>query len=193
MDLCFLTDIKAKVGIADNEPEHDDMLKHLIRSVSLHFEAATNRRFYRMSRTEYFNVDDGQTIFSLVAYPISAITSVKNDIDWDWASSSMISSDNYTYITETGVLYVKNVYLVHGFRALQVVYTGGLAADSNLLRYQYEDICLAAEDQVIAWFNNRKHHGVQSVAVGPNQLTVQEAKLLPHVKEVLARYKRPVV
>lgn len=193
MDLCTLSDIKLLLGIPPETTKEDNTIEHIISAVSAYIEKWLLRKIEKTSRTEYFTVTPRKSEFLLSAYPNITLTSVKNAVDWDWDNADSISSDWLNANDDTGLLYVWSQILVSGIDSLQVVYTGGMAETTYELREDYPDIALAAEQQVIAVFNQRKHFGVSSSGVSNVSVGYNYEGLISSVKSLLRPHRRMVV
>lgn len=184
------------MGIDANDDEHDSVLEYFCRVVSSHARKLLNRKIELTQYTEYFSVDPGATTFRLSAIPVSTINGTSegawNDADWEYAASSAVSTSDYTVDDDSGIIYFTQNLLVSGFRALKVVYTGGLAETTeDLLASDYADLVHACERQVLFLFNTRKTVGATSTAAVGNTVTYTgDVDWLPGVKNVLLNYRR---
>lgn len=130
MRLTTLARIKRRAPVSTSV--HDDLLNSLIVSVSHEVEAYLDRHLLLTSRTEQMDVNPGQQVWWLRGYPVSSSVSptFKFDIDRAFTSDAEDSSTYYVR-NEDGRVEFDFSYNTGRFRypgALQVVYTGGLAA-----------------------------------------------------------------
>lgn len=191
MDLCTLGTVKALLGIEDEVTIYDHVLQHLITAASNQIERYLNRTVLMGTYTEYFSVEAGASIFSVKAYPVTAVTSVKNAIDWSWSGTTAVSSTYVDYTAHPGLIYVYGQQLNEGFGAVQIVYTGGMADNTAELEAgDYADVALAAEQQAIALWQNRRNFGMASAVAGSSSVSYQQVKMLDSVKELLAPHRR---
>jgi hypothetical protein len=191
MNLCMLSSVKALLDMPPDHTKYDETLQLIIAGVSRQIEAHLNRKVLAGTYTEYFDVLDGASRFSLKAYPVSALTSVTNAPSWQWSSGTVISATSIDYASPDGVLNVYAAALAPGPRALRVIYTGGMAASVETLEVgDYADVALAAVQQTIAVWNNRRLFGVQAASVGSQSLSPGSASLLESVKELLGPHRR---
>lgn len=111
----------------------------VIADVSSRLAQYTGRRDWggQESRTQYF---DGGTQFLLTHYwPIISITSIHDDIDRNFDTSSLLNSDEY-FISQNsslefnnGVIMFKYARLTQGYlQNVKVIYTGGYNAVSDI-------------------------------------------------------------
>ena len=192
MDLCALDQVKMLAGIKADNTNEDDTLRAFIRATSLQAERYMNRKMETKSRTEYRDVTAGQSLFSLDAYPITTITSVHNDPNWGFASSTSVSTTYITYEADTGLLYIDKNVLVPGFQVLKVVYTGGLTTKTSYLYNEYRDLCFAIARQVVYLHKMKGKFGMDSSASNQGSVTFQVGQqFIPEVRGVLDMYRRP--
>jgi hypothetical protein len=194
MDLVTLSTIKRMIGIEDEQTLDDDILTMLIAGVSAQIEKHLNRTVLSGTYTEYFDVETGAARFSVKAYPVTAVTSITNAADGIWADGGTVDSTSINYSSPNGVISIYAAALVEGADALRIIYTGGMAADTETLQGgDYADIALAATQQTIAVWNNRRYFGVQSAGGGAGQsVSPGSVKLLDSVVELLAPHRRIV-
>jgi hypothetical protein len=159
----------------------DPLLSFFIRSTSAEFEAYLARGIEVKERTELFNVRKGDVSFALSSYPVTAMGSVKN-------AGLTISSDSI-HTSETGIVYVSDYDLFSGFGELEVVYTGGMATDTEDFVTKYPDIEKAIVMQISFEFTKKDNLVDKSIAIG-NQIASRESlDLLPAVKKILDRHR----
>jgi hypothetical protein len=171
MDLVTLSTIKRMIGIEDEQTLDDDILTMLIAGVSAQIEKHLNRTVLSGTYTEYFDVETGAARFSVKAYPVTAVTSITNAADGVWADGGTVDSTSINFSSPNGVISIYGAALVEGADALRIIYTGGMAADTETLQGgDYADIALAATQQTIAVWNNRRYFGVQSAGGGAGRI-----------------------
>lgn len=182
--------VKALLDIGSSV--HDTVIAALIASVSQRFEGFMGRLISAEARTEEHDWPDNrrETLF-LRAYPVTAIASIKNDPAWDFAAADALDATSYHLVADTGEVHMRYP-LLPGPKAVQVVYTGGLAANTAALIAAYPAIAFAADLQCAAvWRRRSSPQG--STAVVPLQGSLsQEAplELIPEVVEALSPFRR---
>lgn len=131
LKLTHIEDLKQYIEI--DTDEHDVALEWIIRTVSIRVEKYLGRILLKGSKTEVFDVHPRQQIFRLKAWPIDTgeTVTVKNDTDQDWTGATAIEEINYVVAPIYGRLQFKSYSVLEGPQALQVAYTGGLAADED--------------------------------------------------------------
>ena len=195
MELTTLPRVKDRLSVDADDSQYDDILERMIRAASAKVETYLRRAVLKGTTTEYFDVEPGQRIFSLKAYPVTSITTVHNDTAWTYGSDTLVSSDAYTVNTETGSLYVDSYYLITGHRALKVVYVGGMAATTPafVATQEYANIVDATERQVVYLFNTRKE-GVTAISSATGNVTwIGSTDLTEGVKKDLDDFRRVLV
>lgn len=195
MNLTTLAAVRERLdlGVTGTNTEHDTLLTTIITNVSGRIETFLNRTAETATGvTQVFDVADGQRVFSLAAYPVSTIASVKNDTEWDWAGASAVDSSYYQVRENNGVLYFWANVLVPGYQALQVIYNGGMAASDSAFVAAFPDISEAVINQVVYEFNHRDSIGVPTVvaAGGASMTFVQDTSLLSSVRAALKPFRR---
>lgn len=169
--------------------EDDVILQAIALGVSARVESYLGRAIESTERTAYIDVDKGQKLFPLKAFPVSAVTGVWNDFDRSW--STEIDSDLYTFLGDWGELIIDQYILVAGAKRLKVTYTGGLAATQSALQTSYPDIEMAARIQGAFVYEKRQKLGLGAEAVAGSSVRFQvKYKLLPDVMDTLDQYRR---
>jgi len=192
IDLTTTARVKELLDVDDSETGSDAAIGRLVTSVSARIERYLRRGVEAAARTETFDVMHGRTTYALHAYPVSAVASVKIATSYNFAAAgAKTSNTDYHVDLAAGIVEQLTTWLT-GPRVLQVVYTGGLAADTATVLSNYPDLADAAEKQCVEeWLRRTSLSRTNSNASG-----VTEARdvvtLLPIVREILAPYRRPV-
>lgn len=191
MDLCSLELVKSKLSTEVTTTEYDDEIQDILTSVSTSAENHMKRTVESGTYTEYLNVEIGQERFSLKAFPVTSVTNVWNDADWDYGTS--MSTSNYRVSSKHDVLFVYKSVLITGFEALKVTYVGGMAATTAEFQTSYPDIANAIARQCAYQFRTRRTIGTQSVNTQMGNVAfIPDVVWLPEVKAVLNTHKRRV-
>jgi hypothetical protein len=190
MDITTTTDIQDFMGWSTNATR-DAWLATAITRISARFEAAIGRGINHTSRTELFDVDGvSKQTFRVKAYPITSITSITSDYERDFTGDA-VSSDDYTFDAEAGLISIDKAFLDMGQKSLQIVYQGGMGANQSALESNHPDIVDAITKQVAFEYESRKRLGVTSVTdPAGNTLSYSSKGWLPEAEEAIARYKR---
>ena len=162
-----LARVRLQLSKEADDTSFDGLLSNLITAASRQVESWINCPFSAESRTETHTIDDGtRTKLFLDAAPVSSITSVKVDSSGQFSGSeSTLTASTYTLEPKQGVLHL-NFEPTIGFRIYQVVYTGGLAADTAALIAAYPQIAQAIDMQVAYLFQIAGHPHVEQESLG---------------------------
>lgn len=195
MYLCSLNSVKRMLGIEVEQTVDDDVLNTIIAGVSAQIEQYLNRTAATGTYTEYFDVLDGASRFAVRAYPVTAVTSITNAADGQWASGSSIGASYINFSNPNGIISIYASVLVAGADALRIIYTGGMAADAESLEGgDYADVALACTAQCIAVWNKRRYFGVSSAGVGGQSVAPTSATgFEPEVEKMLVPHRRLVL
>ncbi len=162
-----LTDV-ARVQVYKSwavDSERDTILAVIIAGVSARFEFEIKRDTVLQARSQDFDVDPGEFLFQVEAWPIDQGTNVVKvftDFDRVFASASEIDADDFTVDEATGQVIVDKSDIFTGFRVLRITYDGGLAADLTGLDALRPDIVSAATRQVAFEYESRQRLGMRT-------------------------------
>jgi len=180
--------VKEVLDVASADTSHDTWITNAITSVSERIQNYLNRSLESGTFTEEIDIHSPRQKFVFVLNPpITSITSIKSDANWQFASADAIDSEDYNYKASNGRI-VFNRQLQVGPQALQVVYAGGLAADSATLISDYPLVAHAADLQIASMFRRRTSpQGSQFVNTnqGGELRMDNPLMLLPEVREAL--------
>lgn len=175
--------------ISKTDAGDDVILNAIALGLTTRFEQFADRLVEIIAdRVKYFDIEAGQEIFLLPAFPVSAC-SVWNDEDRSW--NTQLDSGVYTFLGDLGELVVDDYSLVTGAKKLKVQFTGGMAASQTALQTAYPDLEMACRIQGAFLYEKRQRLGAkgQSVA-GGNVIYDSKVELLPEVREVWNIYSR---
>lgn len=174
-------DVKDYLGLDDNT-EQDAYLADLILLVTSEVENYCGRTFASATFTEYF---DGvfQDSLNLKNYPITSITSIHDDGDRVYGDSSLISSSDYVYYADEGIVKFDSV-LSGGNKSVKVVYVAGYATIPS-------DLKLAIIKRVAAEYieGHAQVNAIKSTGDGSGEIEDKPGRLKKESNEVLNRYK----
>ena len=168
MALLTVGDLKTEFNKSD--ASHDDLLLALAESVQSLFGELTNRVIESAIFTEYHSIGSrGDKIF-LKNIPVISITSIYDDPDWDYTSNDLLSSSDYTYDADSGIVYYDG-YLFVGHNNIKVTYVAGHTV--NTLPESWKQIWIR---QAMHWFNEAKNksHGQTSINIPGGSTTKKE-------------------
>ena len=136
----------------------DSRLTVLIAAVLDLWDELTRKTWGTATFTEYFSSPsdkvfpdpdrDGWTILLPDNYPITSITSIYDDPDWNYTSSYLVAATDYTH-TDSAI-YVKDTFNT-GVKNIKLTYVAGYA--DNALPKSIKQIMVR---QVAHWFKQAK-------------------------------------
>ena len=136
------------------------------------------------SYTEYF--DGGGSWLFPDHSPITAITSIHEDEDWEWASDTEIDSEYYR-AADSNSIYYDGIF-TKGPQSIKVVYTAGYTA-SNLP----EDLKQASIIEVARIVKHRQDFDVLSANRDDGTVQFTNFDYLPQTLKTLYRYRKVYV
>lgn len=197
MNATTIARVKALLDITSTT--YDTVLTTMVEAASRRIENYIDRPLLTTSRTEEYSIKPRQNVLFLRAYPVTSITSIKLALDWDYASETAIESDDYKFDADTGMVHF-TFFPILNYRgdnmatapnAMQVIYTAGLATDTNTLITDYPDIAFAADVQTVAMWRRRDSPQGSSQSIGGGSITYEGAlKMVPDAIEALTPYRR---
>lgn len=194
IDLTTVTRVKQLLSMDTALTKHDAILNQLVDSVSGRVQSFLGLHTQSAVRTEVLDVEfDGQKRFHIPTYPITAFTSLNYDPDGDFDSSTLVSSSDYRVNLARGIIVVELTFS-EAYQALQIVYEGGMAADTTAFVSAYPDIAGAVDQQIAYEFQRRSDLGMNAVSGQGGTVTQYPIKeFLPSVRAILSRYRRSEV
>lgn len=190
MNLTTKTKVQAFLSLDGGSlGQNEALLDAMISGISGRVESFLRRRVQSISRTVRYDVTRGMRMVQLFAYPVTSITSVHNSTDQVWDSSTLVASTDYVVDTETGLLHFKTP-LSGGPQALQVIYTGGMGADTQEFVDAFPDLAYAVTQQIVEEYRRRNTIGANSVAVAGDSISyLGDVQMLPIVVQALERHR----
>lgn len=191
--MAILTSDNLKNYLGISGSDYDDKITLIVAGIDAFVESYTNRKFASASRDEY--LDGGGEFLKATFVPIASIDSITDEDD----GSSVVSSDDYEFRPETGMIYLDAPVTTAAFtdsegrlkwgagkRRYRVQYTGG---ESSVPA----DVTLAAL-QLAAGRFNRVDPGLSGEKDGDYSYSVDlgafdKAGLPPGVKATLDQYR----
>jgi hypothetical protein len=130
MSLTTLANVKAFKNVTASD--HDAELLRLIPAVDAFISSYCNRVLESATVTEYHSGRSGQTTLRLRQYPVTAITSLHDDVDRVYGTATLLSASDYVLTdAKAGLVQLDGLTFNEGLNNLKVVYTGGYAAGST--------------------------------------------------------------
>ena len=188
MALLTIADIKEELGISDTDS--DTLLTSLLNAVVALFEKKIDRTLESATYTEYHSSKANQNKVFLKNYPVTSITSIHDDPDWDYGSGDLLDSDDYNYDDDSGIVYYDG-YFYEGFNNIKVVYEAGYTSATIP-----KDIKQCLIRQMAHWFKDAKGAEWAKSSVsqpGGGTIAKKELKdnLLPDFVVLAEQYRRP--
>jgi hypothetical protein len=172
----------------------DALLTQLATGLGAEADLFCRRKLEKQTKTELFD-PVGQSLF-VAAYPIIAITSIKESLDQDWENvEALTAGDDYVIYADRGQIARKWTVWLPGRQTVQVVYSGGYV-DPVTTPGTGEQAVPADLQRAILM--QARYEWQRKDRVGATRITMQDGSaafeqpidLLPTVKQVLERYRR---
>lgn len=157
-----------------------DSIRAVINRMSVMFENYCNRKFVSQTFTEYYN-GTGDRYLYLDNYPVTEITSVHEDPDWDWGSDELIESTEYRIIDDMGIVY-QSIF-PKGHQNIKVIYTAGYTTVPEDLK----QVCI---EEVIRAFKKKNRIDQLLITKEDGTSNYFFDTLLPKTKLVLDMYRK---
>ena len=169
----------AKISAFDDAWEQE-VVDGMIDAASAYLEAYCGRWFKKEARTVEIDVPDGgMRTLQLRAAPIDTgeTFTLKNDAEWDWSSTTAIATTEYHVAAARGRVRFKRTHSMEtGPGALQVVYTGGIAADTATILTAAPGLVAACLLTVVEMWNKRRT-ALRSGSISKQGFSVEEPAL----------------
>jgi len=169
----------------------DAVIQQMITALSSIFERKMNRLIRRQTYVDFPNVREGQRSLYLRAFPVTAITDVRYDLQRDFGAETIQDAGNYDLVDTDGILIMDRIALQEGVKLLKVTYTGGMAATTAAFISDYPDLAMAADMAVAFWMRRKRKIEASSTSSGAGgSLGLLDLKLPEFVEEALKRHTR---
>lgn len=188
MDLTTTTAVKAKLGIT-GDAGTDAILDGLINEVSQAAEEFLGRHAEVAARTEVYPIAPLQRFLRLRGGPISSVTSVKYASTPVFTDVDALETDVYhIWNARSQIEFLSLAWLPRGYA--QVVYTGGMAANTAAFITAFPRIAGAVENEVINRYNRRKKPDGSVVVAGNTAAYEKQLQHLDDLYEALQPHRR---
>lgn len=166
-----------------------------IHDFSLTAEQDTGRWFKKstvdLPWTEVLDVECGQRVFALRAYPVASIVSIKSDADSDFASATALDPTSYALHQggRTGQVILRSAAgIVDGPQTLQITYVGGLALDVHQIPANLRRPCI---EQVLLSLKRPENVDISGKAQSGGSVTYfRNTPLCTNASAAIDRYRR---
>ena len=198
--VCTLADVKGRLGI-DNA-DHDTVINTIIASMESIFNSYTQRHLIVTASdvTEYFT-GRGGVYLQLLRYPVVAITSIKEAIDYDFTNADALVADtDYRLMSAGANGILSRIYACWQQTpdSIQIVHRGGYCAagvtPGSGETALPDDIREAAIEQSCLFFKRKDDLGLSSVSFeGGSIQKFNTLDLFPFVRQTLDNYRRIIL
>ena len=187
MSLTTLANVKAFKNLTTSE--HDAEILRLIPAVDGFIEAYCNRPLEQAAVTEYHSGRAGQSSLRLDRYPVAALTSLYDDVDRVYGSTTLIDPSDYVLEDEkAGIVKLDGLTFREGLKNIKVVYTAGYAAGSK------ERALLEQAAIELLWLARNKGDlallGLQSRSIADGRVDTFDVDWPAGVKEILDPFRK---
>ena len=168
----------------------DAVIARLIDSVSQMARDYMGRELLAASYTEVLPLRARRRYVTLKAFPLTSVTSVKYASSRDFTNVTAMDAAGYQVLLPQGQIYLAGLstWFEPGF--LQIVYAGGMAADTTAFMAAFPRISVAADDEVIARLNRRLVPDGSPQALGSSVAYQDELKPLTDFYAALDPHRR---
>lgn len=118
------TDLKVELDQSKRDNKHEELLNELTNDILNLWDEETNRTWASTTFTEYHSAVEGQKVFMVDNFPITAITDIWDDPTWEYEDGDKLESDDYTYDSEAGIVYADSPFM-EGQNNIKITYTAG--------------------------------------------------------------------
>ena len=135
--LSNLIDIKLYLKLPEDDTSENEYLEDILNRGTAILESLCNRKFKNVdkdqkcvSNTEYFSLECPSSLY-LRMYPIYSITSVHDDADRIYGSSTLIPATDYSCLgsdAEAGIVRFDSPLIGGWPNAIQIIYKGGYSS-----------------------------------------------------------------
>jgi len=178
MNLTNIYRVKQYIKYSDSNVDDDHAFNQIVHSVSGMIEKSPlfDRYIEKMERTETFDTEYAQEIFSLRGVPVDTALTFKvwHDIARDYGDTTLLDADNYYVESVTGILKIDNFTVAKGKGSLKVQYTGGLSPHTDRLTGTIETVSgtFTSGEYVTGSLSGAKGKLVGSITTGNTTITI---------------------
>jgi len=181
--LVSLAEVKNFIDMIVSNSETDDLLSNLINRYSILFENYMNRDILSREYTQYYD-GGGHDMLFLNQYPITTISGIWDDSDWEWNSTTEVDSTSYRVSDEaSGIINFRYTTLGDYIENIKIIYTAGYSSVP-------EDIKLSCIKEVARSYKGRNEVGVVSKTLADGSVSYTAQGLMVETTLVLDMYKR---
>lgn len=198
--LSNLIDIKLYLKIPEDDTSENEYLEDVLNRGTAILESLCNRKFKNVdhdqkcvANTEYFSLENVSNLY-LKMYPILSITSVHDDSDRIYGSSTLIAATDYTCLgddAESGIVRF-DTPLVGGWpNAIQIIYKGGYSLDITPAGYATpEDLIGVMLELCGIIYKGRDTIGISSKSFSDGSAAFFSDKLSTYARDTIFKYTK---
>jgi hypothetical protein len=183
------TRANVKTALMITATDDDGRIDALLAQVTDFFHVYARRNFLSATLTQFYN-GNGSRVLNLRRYPVSAVTSVHENLDEPrvyGASDLLVANTDYDFNSANGILYRFGGTWPSGWKTVKVVYTGGYATiPGDLERAAIEVIAAKMEKG-----RTRSYHVTAESHQDGSVSGIVANDLTPSARRVLERYSLP--
>lgn len=182
MALTSVSNVKSYLSI--NESTDDTILTTLVSQAEKIILDYLGKNIESATYTEYHD-GDGTDEVHLKQYPIISVTSLYDDVERVFNSTTLIAATNYIIYEDEGIIRLFNdeSSFAVGKRNIKVAYTAGYASVPG-------DITLAANKLIAHLFHRRGADGHTQETLGSYSTSYDKSSIPIDVLGILDMYKR---
>jgi hypothetical protein len=183
-DLCSKQDVLKFLGMEDDSIDKvNELIERLITAKTSAIANYIGHDFVLASDyTEYYNGDGGRRLYT-DNYPINSVTLLNDDIDWDFDSSTDISSDDYRISNDKRYILLKDDIFTEAQQNVKITYNAGYTSIPDDLK----QVCV---EEVSRSYNEKLNIGISSRTDAKGGTTRVEKGWMKQSVEVMDRYRR---
>lgn len=181
--LITLDEVKNFIGMTGSTTETDNLLEDLINRTSILFESYINEKILSRVYTEYFDGKGAMVLFPKHS-PITVITSIYDDYDWDWETDDLIDADDYRIVDDRYITLKSSVSVLGDYKQnIKITYTAGYSTVPD-------DLKQACITEVSRMYKNRNQVDVTSKTLSDGSVSFFDKDFLPLTITTLNKYKK---
>jgi len=185
-----LSHVKVFLGIKDDNIDKDELLKSYINAASQGINEETKRELRSRTQTE-FHTGDSTNVLIPYQYPITAVTSIHDDLGRDYAAETLIDSDDIVVMNDRLKMTIRldgSVFtngFAHGGNNIQLIYVAGFNPIPNDLR----QACL---ELIKYWFQNTESNrsNIKTRSAGDGNITFEIDDWPMYTQRIIRNHKR---
>ena len=182
--LCEPEDVRLYYGIPDDKftDDYADLVEALIDRVSVMIETYLDKNVLSRDYEEYFDGKGTDKLFPS-HYPITSVSGIWDDSDWQWDSSTEIDSSDYRVVDQTHITYQSNFN--SGNQNLKIEYTAGYST----VPLDIKQVCIAEVARNLRDKTDKNFNVIQKT-MSDGSIIYETKPFTPQSQMILDRYRR---